>query len=241
MFAVDPNQNQNGYGDISSGQFIASPNAPYQGSFMTPQLPQQQQSSHQLPPASFPSQTQTFQTQLPNAQPQQFTQSQQQPTVANEPAIQKPPLPEEYIYLQTVFNELRTQCSNATANPVSIHYEMPIFLFGSWKYTKFNQNNFWKPYFSKQNVSWMMFWSVWRVCTIYCVKIGWDSIHFYVYLSLYLNNSPVFIAVNAKHIGFFESIGSAGANWWLCKRFGASHSNGIGAGLFSDRQFYARH
>lgn len=121
MFGVDPNQNQNGYGDVSSGQYAAAPpNVPYQGTFMTPQLPQQQQQpTNQLPPSGY--QPQTFQTQLPNAQPQQYTQppQQQQPVAAPEPVKQKPPLPEEYIYLQTVLNELRTQCSNATNNPVS--------------------------------------------------------------------------------------------------------------------------
>lgn len=122
MYAVDPNQNQNqnGYGDLSGGQFAPSiPNVPYQGSFMTPQIPQQQ-SSNQLPPTGFQQQTQTFQTQLSSAQPTQFTQAPQQPVVAApEPIKQKPPLPEEYIYLQTVLNELRTQCGNATNNPVS--------------------------------------------------------------------------------------------------------------------------
>lgn len=124
MFGIDSNQsqNQNGYNDIPGGQFVTSPNAhPYQGSFMTPQLPQTQ---HQ-PTGSFPQQT--YQTQLPNAQqpPQQFAQppvqQQHQTVAAPEPVKQKPPLPEEYIYMQTVFNELRTQCSNATANPVSLN------------------------------------------------------------------------------------------------------------------------
>lgn len=118
LYGVDPNQNQNGYGDPSTGQYATSPpNATYQGSFMTPQLPQQQP-PNQLPPSGY-QQTQTFQTQLPSAQPQQFTQPPQQaPTPAPEPVKPKPPLPEEYMYLQTVLNELRTQCSNATNNPV---------------------------------------------------------------------------------------------------------------------------
>lgn len=119
LYGVDPNQNQNGYGDFSAGQYGTSPpNATYQGSFMTPQLPQQQP-SNQLPPSGYQQQTQTFQTQLPGAQPQQFAQPPQQAhTPAPEPVKQKPPLPEEYMYLQTVLNELRTQCSNATNNPV---------------------------------------------------------------------------------------------------------------------------
>lgn len=126
LFGVDPNQNQNqnqnGYGDVSGGQFVTSPNAPYQGSYMTPQLPPQQQQQpqpgHQLPPTGFPPQPQTFQTQFPNVQQPQFSQPAQQPIANPEPIKQKPPIPEEYIYLQTVFNELRTQCSNATNNPV---------------------------------------------------------------------------------------------------------------------------
>lgn len=40
------------------------------------------------------------------------------PPVA-EPPKQKLPLPEEYIYMQTVFEELKTQCFNAATNPVS--------------------------------------------------------------------------------------------------------------------------
>lgn len=123
MFGVDPNQNQNGYGDTTSGHFVTSSNAaPYQGSFMTPQLPPQQQQHQQQLPS-----TQTFQTQLPNAQQHHHQQQQQQQTVqpaqvaSPEPVKQKPPLPEEFIYLQTVLNELRTQCSNSTANPVSIN------------------------------------------------------------------------------------------------------------------------
>lgn len=124
LFGVDPNQNQNGYGDLSGGQYGTSSNAAYQGTYMTPQLPpqQQQQMAHQLPPTGFPSQTQSFQTQLPTAQPTQFSQQPAQQPIANpEPVKQKPPLPEEFIYLQTVFNELRTQCCNATNNPVSSH------------------------------------------------------------------------------------------------------------------------
>lgn len=41
-----------------------------------------------------------------------------EPAAASMPAQPKAPLPEEYVYLQTVFNELRQQCSNAANNPV---------------------------------------------------------------------------------------------------------------------------
>lgn len=43
------------------------------------------------------------------------TQTHRQP----EPPKEKPPLPEEYIYLQTVLEELKTNCLNAANDPVS--------------------------------------------------------------------------------------------------------------------------
>lgn len=88
------------------------------------------------PPSVFtPSQPQTFQSQPPpnqQFQPQQvnfqtqpiqnqnqYQQSQQQqPLATPEPPKQKAPLPEEFVYMQTVFNELRQQCVNAASNPV---------------------------------------------------------------------------------------------------------------------------
>lgn len=44
-----------------------------------------------------------------------------EPAAAQIPPQPKAPLPEEYVYMQTVFNELRQQCSNAANNPVSGH------------------------------------------------------------------------------------------------------------------------
>lgn len=35
--------------------------------------------------------------------------------------VQKPPIPEEHVHMQTVLDELRNQCSCAANNPVSIH------------------------------------------------------------------------------------------------------------------------
>ncbi|XP_073848792.1 COPII coat complex component secretory 31 isoform X2 [Musca autumnalis] len=87
-----------------------------------------------------PQQTMNFQTSaIPNQQQQQVPQWQTQPTQAMvgggyndpnqqqqqqqptqrqpEPPKQKPPLPEEYIYLQTVLEELKTNCLNATNDP----------------------------------------------------------------------------------------------------------------------------
>lgn len=77
-----------------------------------------------------PPQNQSFQTTaLPNLQTQSFAthqqQQHQQPVRSNptpEPVKQKPPLPEEYMYLQTVFNELRNQCINTATNPVCLFH-----------------------------------------------------------------------------------------------------------------------
>uniref|UniRef100_A0A1I8PBV5 Protein transport protein Sec31A n=1 Tax=Stomoxys calcitrans TaxID=35570 RepID=A0A1I8PBV5_STOCA len=51
------------------------------------------------------------------SQQQQQQQSTLQPQRQAEPPKQKPPLPEEYIYLQTVLEELKTNCLNATNDP----------------------------------------------------------------------------------------------------------------------------
>jgi protein transport protein SEC31 len=40
------------------------------------------------------------------------------PPIQQATPIQKPPLPEEFIYLQTVLEELKTQCVNKATNPV---------------------------------------------------------------------------------------------------------------------------
>lgn len=56
-------------------------------------------------------QTQPFATQPPLQSPPRQTPTPELPKP-------KPPLPEEYVYLQTVFNELRIACINAAANPV---------------------------------------------------------------------------------------------------------------------------
>lgn len=49
-----------------------------------------------------------------------FNQGQNQPTAVPEKPqpIQKPPIPEEHIHMQTVFDELKYQCSCAANNPV---------------------------------------------------------------------------------------------------------------------------
>lgn len=77
-----------------------------------------------LPPIATPVNYQNFQTGPPNQMQNQYVQPQQpvqppieQARVATPKA--KLPLPEEYMYLQTVFEELKNQCINAAGNPVS--------------------------------------------------------------------------------------------------------------------------
>lgn len=76
------------------------------------QQPQQQQFPGQM---NFQGQHQP-----PMGVPQAPTPPQKTPTP--EPPKPKAPIPEEHIYLQTVLNELRTQCVNAAANPVSFSF-----------------------------------------------------------------------------------------------------------------------
>lgn len=47
-------------------------------------------------------------------------QTMQQPQRQPEPPKEKPPLPEEYIYLQTVLEELKTNCLNTANDPVNM-------------------------------------------------------------------------------------------------------------------------
>jgi protein transport protein SEC31 len=50
---------------------------------------------------------------------QQPQQTMSPPPPVHEPPKQKLPLPEEFIYMQTVLEELKTQCIAAAGNPVS--------------------------------------------------------------------------------------------------------------------------
>ncbi|CRL00243.1 CLUMA_CG013516, isoform A [Clunio marinus] len=76
------------------------------------QQPQQQQ---QQPLAQQQVNFQNFQTFPGQQQPQQTMSPPPQPT--QQPPKQKLPLPEEFIYLQTVLDELKSQCINAAGNP----------------------------------------------------------------------------------------------------------------------------
>lgn len=71
-----------------------------------------------------------FQTQFPTAVTQQQQQQQAPPQRLQtpEPPRPKEPLPEEFVYMQTVFNELKQQCTNAAGNPVSFVFEFVLML-----------------------------------------------------------------------------------------------------------------
>lgn len=77
-------------------QQMSQPQQQQFGQYMQPQQQQQQQTGQYAAAVQQP--------------PRQATPVQAPP--------QKAPIPEEYAYLQTVFNELRQQCSNAAVNPV---------------------------------------------------------------------------------------------------------------------------
>lgn len=56
-----------------------------------------------------------------NFAPLSNQQSMQSAPVVEKPQpIQKPPIPEEHVHMQTVFDELKVQCSCAANNPVSV-------------------------------------------------------------------------------------------------------------------------
>lgn len=135
LFGVDQNNQQgaqqNGYGQDPQQQAygMQNPMQPYamQATSQAGALPTMAQSNfvHQ----AFPSQVQ-FQ---PNFQQQQQAgvgsppPAQVAPPPA-EPPKQKAPLPEEFIYLQTVFEELRRMCINVSNNPVRFFLIFKYFL-----------------------------------------------------------------------------------------------------------------
>lgn len=91
--------------------------------YYNPTLPQ----NNNLPTQQFPQQLNfqtsaiTQQQQAWNAQSQNVGYTEHPAPVQRqpEPVKEKPPLPEEYIYLQTVLEELKNQCLAVSADPVS--------------------------------------------------------------------------------------------------------------------------
>jgi protein transport protein SEC31 len=85
----------------------AAPTGFYQPQQQAPMQQQQQQVNYQ-----------NFQN-FPGQQ-QQPQQTMSPPPPVQSPPKQKMPLPEEFIYMQTVLEELKTQCIAAAGNPVAL-------------------------------------------------------------------------------------------------------------------------
>ncbi|XP_075169398.1 COPII coat complex component secretory 31 isoform X2 [Haematobia irritans] len=111
---------------------MLNPTQPSMGGGSAFYNPNQAMQNNNMPPPNQPMNFQTSaisQQQVPQWQTQPTQpmggayidpsqqQQQQQPQRQSEPPKQKPPLPEEYIYLQTVLEELKTNCLNATNDP----------------------------------------------------------------------------------------------------------------------------
>lgn len=93
-----PQYPQNGYADMSNNYANQLTTPPQQGSLQNQYTGQVNYQNIQQPQQQFPQQS---------AVP---------PTP--EPPKEKVPLPEEYIYLQTVFEELKKNCIVSAGNPV---------------------------------------------------------------------------------------------------------------------------
>ncbi|XP_037918625.1 protein transport protein Sec31A isoform X1 [Hermetia illucens] len=108
IFGVDPNANQNGYVD---------PNNAFNNQYQNPAQPTPMPIQSMQPQTNFsqPQQMNFRQQAIPDAYAAQAQEAQM--PVKQEVPKEKPPLPEEYIYMQTVLEELKTQCINAATDP----------------------------------------------------------------------------------------------------------------------------
>lgn len=115
IFGQDPNQQMgilnptNGY--HQQQDYNVAPVPAYNQAY---QQQQQQPLQPQQPPAA------NFMH--PTFHPQPVAPATNQPAVVRqtpEPPKPKAPLPEEFVYLQTVLEELRTQCIQTATNPVN--------------------------------------------------------------------------------------------------------------------------
>uniref|UniRef100_A0A7G3B7H4 Protein transport protein Sec31A n=1 Tax=Lutzomyia longipalpis TaxID=7200 RepID=A0A7G3B7H4_LUTLO len=123
LYPVDPAyvaQPHNGYQQVDGGSFGVQQQQNVMG--MPPQQMPQQGFNYNPPGGNQFQQQQQFPGQMSFQGGQPPANLQQAPTPPQkvptpEPPKPKAPIPEEHIYLQTVLNELRTQCCNAAANP----------------------------------------------------------------------------------------------------------------------------
>lgn len=123
LFGVDPNQNFNVQQQTNGYHQQEQYNATNTSGFYNP-LEQQQPT---LQPAQ--NNQQNFQQNFQNYGSSQPIAQSSNPTSASkspQPSQQKAPLPEEFIYLQTVLDELRKQCINSVTNPVNILNSFPV-------------------------------------------------------------------------------------------------------------------
>ena len=120
MNPLMPGQNQydQSYGTVQPPmQPTAAPmNVMNPTNFYQPQQQQQQQ----MPDNSNMINYQNFNSFAGGQQQQQQQEMPVQPPPVQQVVKEKPPLPEEFIYLQTVLEELKTQCINRATNPVSL-------------------------------------------------------------------------------------------------------------------------
>lgn len=129
-----PLQNQYNQNYMSSPpQATVNPMNMNTGGFYQPQQQQQQQQSSQevQDPNNLINYSNFNNFAGGHAQMQPQQSQSPQPSVQSpvQEIREKPPLPEEYIYLQTVLEELKTQCINRATNPVSSNISMKIFIY----------------------------------------------------------------------------------------------------------------
>ncbi|XP_065165359.1 protein transport protein Sec31A isoform X2 [Atheta coriaria] len=108
----------NGYMDPTQPPAPTQAYNPYMSQPSVPMMPQPGMEPNMFQPQTHPQQFGNF-----NTQPIMHSQLAQQPakveTAPQEAAepVPKPPIPEEHIHMQTVFDELRMQCGRAANNP----------------------------------------------------------------------------------------------------------------------------
>ena len=113
---------QNGYPDPNAGYGYDQQMAP-PPTMMNPAapIPMSLQPTGQMYPGMPPQGSDQVQMNYTTFHNQSTPMHQQQqpkpPTPQPEPPKQKAPLPEEYVYLQTVFEELKQHCITAAGNP----------------------------------------------------------------------------------------------------------------------------
>lgn len=187
--------------------------------FYQPQQQQQQQVPQQVNYQNF----QNFSGQ-PQQQPQQTLSP---PPPVQEPPKQKQPLPEEFIYMQTVLDELKTQCTTAAGNPVSFKKLLMLRTLNYW--------NFFKT--ANKTKTWRRIEALGVALRPFTWKPG--EINFYDELKA--ENWLHSILAFTKHTRIAQPTRAIDSNRRLRQRSRSPHADGLGTGLLEDRQLHARH